>query len=96
MTCSLFRYSIQITLSKPIGQKLTEGEEGIFVFVFDEIYLEGVGIAEFRHDLTAHAAGGTLAVGGIICAARNGDGFKFGLALADSLEKCDTLGAHRW
>ena len=94
MTC--FFVLIQITFPKSVGKKLSEGEGKMLAFVFDEIDLECIGVAEFRHYLTANAAGGTLAVGDVICASCNGDSLKFGLTLADCLEKSDTLGAHRW
>ena len=64
--------------------------------VFYKIYLEGVGIAEFRHYLTAYAARRALAIEDVICTARNGYSDKVGLAFAYRLEKGDPLGTDGW
>ena len=83
---------LYIFLPKPVWEKLSESEGGVFVLAFCEIDLE-IGGAELRHYLSADAARREEIVGRVVCSACYGDSGEILFALAYRLENGDALGA---
>ena len=66
----------------------------MFGFAFDKVYLEAVGVAEFRHDLTTYAAGSNARIRILACTSDNGYRNKIAFAFADCLEYGNSLCAN--
>ena len=91
LTSVFANWVLGLGIAKGKGRKLGKSMHLIAVF-FAENHAEGIRLAEFKHHLTAHAAGSEKVFCFSVFTADNRNSLKFPLALTYSLEKCCSLG----